>query len=229
MINIENVNFSFNEKAVLKDVSLSLLDASIIGLVGLNGAGKTTLLELIAGYLKPKSGEINFSEKGKPNELLAYLETNPFFYSNITGQEYLELLTFKNKKFDIEKWNTFFQLPLMDLIETYSSGMRKKLAFMGIMALDRKYILLDEPFNTLDMESVEVLKLLLVELKKKGKIIVITSHILETLTSTCDHLYYLLNGSIVGSYSKQQFPDLAEELLSITNNKYSQLIKDSFQ
>jgi ABC-2 type transport system ATP-binding protein len=228
MLDIEQINFSYSNKSVLADISISILDASIIGLVGLNGAGKTTLLEIIAGFLKPTSGKITFSEEGKHIDHIAYLETNPFFYPNITGQEYLELLTFNNKQFDIERWNSFFQLPLLDLIETYSSGMRKKLAFMGMMALNRKYLLLDEPFNTLDMESVEVLKLLLVELKKQGKVIIITSHILETLTSTCDHLYYLMNGEIEGSYTKQQFPDLAEELHSITKNKYSQLIKDSF-
>lgn len=229
MINIEQVSFAYKNKVVLREVSIELFEASIIGLVGLNGAGKTTLLEIIAGYIKPAHGAISFTESGKPNELIAYLETNPFFYPNITGHEYLELLTFKNKQFNIERLNSFFALPLHDLIDTYSSGMKKKLAFMGVMALDRKYILLDEPFNTLDMESVEVLKLILIELKKQGKIMIITSHILETLTTTCDHIYYLMNGEINGSYTKQQFPDLAKELLSITNNKYSHLIKENFR
>ena len=99
---------------------------------------------------------------------------------------------------------------------------------MGIMALDRDLILLDEPFNALDLESVEVVKLLLPNLKKQGKTIIITSHILSTLTDTCDSICYLENGNIKGNYSKQQFPGLTEELLNDTSNRFQTKIDDAF-
>jgi ABC-2 type transport system ATP-binding protein len=223
MVQIENLSFAYNKVPVLKDISLSIAKGAVLGLAGLNGAGKTTLLEIIAGYLKPITGSANVDQIK-----CSYLETQPFFYSNITGKEYLSFITGKDHSFSIEKWNDVFHLPLHELIENYSSGMKKKLAIMGIIALERELILLDEPFNALDLESVEIVKLILPILKKQGKTIIITSHILSTLTDTCDSICYLENGSIKGIYSKQQFPGLAEELLSDTSNRFQTKIDDAF-
>lgn len=223
MVQIENLNFAYNKAPVLKDISMSIVKGVVLGLAGLNGAGKTTLLEIVAGYLKPNSGTVNVDQLK-----CAYLETQPYFYSNITGKEYLNFIVGNNHSFNVEKWNDVFHLPLHELIENYSSGMKKKLAIMGIIALERDLILLDEPFNALDLESVEILKLILPILKKQGKSIIITSHILSTLTDTCDSICYLENGSIKGIYSKQQFPGLAEELLSDTSNRFQTKIDDAF-
>jgi ABC-2 type transport system ATP-binding protein len=223
MVQIENLEFAYNKIPVIKNLSLTINKGTVLGLAGLNGAGKTTLLEIIAGYLKPSSGNIVTQAMN-----CAYLETQPFFYSNITGSEYLAFIVGENQSFNIQKWNDIFHLPLNELIENYSSGMKKKLAIMGIMALDRDLILLDEPFNALDLESVEIVKLLLTNLKKQGKTIIITSHILSTLTDTCDSICYLENGSIKGNYTKQQFPGLTEELLNDTSNRFQTKIDDAF-
>lgn len=100
---------------------------------------------------------------------------------------------------------------------------------MGIIALNRELILLDEPFNALDLESVEIVKLILPALKQQGKTILITSHILSTLTDTCDKICYLENGSIRGIYTKQQFPGLSEELLADASNRFQTKIEAAFQ
>lgn len=223
MLQINNLNFAYNKNQVLINLNLSIDKASVFGLAGMNGAGKTTLLELIAGYLKPSSGKII-----RLNNNCAYLETQPFFYSTITGYEYLSFVAGNHSQFSIEKWNDVFRLPLNELIDNYSSGMKKKLAIMGIISLDRDLILLDEPFNALDLESVEILKLILPTLKQQGKSIIITSHILSTLTDTCDSICYLENGGIKGVYSKQQFPGLAAELLADASKRYQTKIADAF-
>ena len=107
MVQIENLNFAYNKAPVLKDISMSIVKGVVLGLAGLNGAGKTTLLEIVAGYLKPNSGTVNVDQLK-----CAYLETQPYFYSNITGKEYLNFIVGNNHSFNIEKWNNIFHLPL---------------------------------------------------------------------------------------------------------------------
>lgn len=224
MIQLTNLSFAYQNNLVLKNLSIAIPQGEIFGLAGMNGAGKTTLIEIIAGYLKSYEGTIELASKS-----IAYLETQPFFYSNITGKEFLAFISANNSEFSVEKWNEVFRLPLLELIDNYSSGMKKKLAIMGILSLDRELILLDEPFNALDLETVEIVKLILPTLKKQGKTVIITSHILSTLTDTCDKICYLDNGNIRGIYTKQQLPGLAEELLADASNRFQNKIEDAFK
>src|SRR5690606_16503530 len=134
-----------------------------------------------------------------------FLETEYFFYSYMKGREYLELLSAKNDHFDIEKWNGIFELPLHELIDTYSTGMKKKLAFLGVLALDRPVLILDEPFNGVDVESNEKLFQILLRLKNTGKIILLSSHILSSLTGICDKISCLEEGTFLKTYSQGEF------------------------
>ena len=113
---------------------------------------------------------------------------------------------------DIEKWNKLFELPLFDYVENYSTGMKKKLAFIGIIAMDRSILILDEPFNGVDIESNEKLLQLLVRLKSTNKIIIITSHIIESLTRICDRISLIEHGLIKTTFEKNEFPILEKEL-----------------
>ncbi|WP_276516949.1 ATP-binding cassette domain-containing protein [Ornithobacterium rhinotracheale] len=102
MIKIDRLNKNFGNNEVLKDISLEFLEGNIYGIVGENGAGKTTLFRCIAG-LESYSGEILSENKPLKNHL-GYLETEPFFYSRITGKEYIQLLcNARNKKVNIDE------------------------------------------------------------------------------------------------------------------------------
>ncbi|RLD52853.1 MAG: hypothetical protein DRJ05_17045, partial [Bacteroidetes bacterium] len=104
MIIIEKLNVSYGkEKLVLKDLSASLPEGKIHGIVGLNGSGKTTLLNTMFGLMKYSSGTIMYGEIFLNKKDISYLVTENYFYPNITGNEYLSL--FKNVNFDTEKWN----------------------------------------------------------------------------------------------------------------------------
>lgn len=205
MIYVNDISFSYPGKTVLTNLSWTLECAQIHGLVGLNGSGKTTLLNVIAGYNKMEKGEILWQAKKLHHSSLSFLETENFFYSRIKGQEYLQLFSKNSKAFDIESWNKVMELPLNSLAENYSNGMKKKLAFTGLLALNRDVVLLDEPFNGLDMDSVEKMKKIILLLKERGKTIIITSHIFESLKSICDTLSYLDNGAIARVYKKDEF------------------------
>ena len=211
MIIIDNLTVSYQyEKNVLSGLKINLETDKIHGLVGLNGAGKTTLLNTIFGLIKQTAGTINFNNQKINKKQIGYLETENFFYSDITGNEYISL--FENKSFELENWNEIFELPLNALIENYSTGMKKKLALLGILKLDKPILILDEPFNGLDLETCKVLQLIILRLKEKGKMIIVTSHILESLTTICDEIHYLENGEIKFSKNKDDFHNLENEI-----------------
>jgi ABC-2 type transport system ATP-binding protein len=191
MLKISDINVKYGEHSVLENFSFQGNEGKIYGLMGLNGSGKTTLIKAICGIVPLEKGKIEFDNRDIRLSDIGYLETANYFYSKITGEEYLKIIKWKHPDFDIEKWNAIFELPLNELIETYSSGMKKKLAAIGVFALERPLLLLDEPFNNLDMETNQVLNNVIKQFKEKGKIIILTSHILETLTGICDEIHYL--------------------------------------
>lgn len=205
MLSIDQVTFSYDDTPVLDQLSLELETGSIHGILGPNGSGKTTLLNILAGRLTPDAGCVHFKEDPLTHRAIAYLETTPHFYPLITGGEYLHLFSRQNLDFNIQKWNELFELPLNQLIESYSSGMKKKLALMGIIALDRPVMLLDEPFNNLDVESNQFVARLLRLFAQKNKIVLLTSHVIEVLTSMTDYIHLLQGGQIIDAIPEQAF------------------------
>ncbi|HKK63659.1 MAG TPA: ATP-binding cassette domain-containing protein [Bacteroidales bacterium] len=208
MLKIKSVNFSYGEEQVLDDLSLEFKAGNIHGVLGANGAGKTTLFQIIYGLLTPSKGDVIFSDNNVDTSQIGYLETEPRFYPYMKGAEYIDLLSHRSPSFDVDIWNEVFKLPLNKLIDTYSTGMKKKVALLGIISQDKPILLLDEPFNGLDLESVENLNLILKELKKENKIIVLTSHILEVLKINCDKISFLYKGSVQKTFSKSGFQDI---------------------
>jgi ABC-2 type transport system ATP-binding protein len=151
MITIENLVVSYHKgQNIIDSLNLDLSDNTINGIVGLNGAGKTTLLNSIFGLIAIDSGVIKCSDRKISKKEISFLETENYFYSNITGREYLSL--FKNPVYDADKWNQLFLLPLATIVDDYSTGMKKKLALMAILKQDKPIMILDEPFNGLDIE-----------------------------------------------------------------------------
>lgn len=216
MLEIINLSFSYSKSLVIDQLDWSPGPGLVHGLVGMNGAGKTTLFRLITGGLISKKGNIIF--KGKPIDYsdCGMMETHPIFYPMITGREYLQIFTLKNKHFDIDKWNAVFNLPLNEVVDNYSTGMQKKLSLMGIMALNRPLLILDEPFNGLDFEAIKITQRILQRLSESGKTIIVSSHIPETLIQICDTLSMMDNGKIAFQLDRQDFDKfeaLSENLL----------------
>lgn len=212
MVEIKNLAVSYGANKVLKDVHLTFEQGMIHGVLGINGAGKTTLFNTIYGFKKPDQGSAQFQNRMIENGDIGFMETSCYFYPLMTGMEYLKLLGVENKSFDIQKWNELFELPLHEYVQNYSTGMKKKLAFIGMMGMDRPIMILDEPFNGVDIESNEKLLQLLIRLKSTNKIIIIASHIIESLTRICDRINLLENGVIKTTYEKEDFPILEKEL-----------------
>jgi ABC-2 type transport system ATP-binding protein len=224
MFTINNLTVKYEKKSVLSDLSLKIGIGSIYGIVGYNGAGKTTLLNSIFGLLAVPRDKFTYNGKILLRTQIAYLEAHNFFYSNITGRDYLKLFRQKNANFNIELWQNIFNLPLDDLIENYSTGMKKKLALLGVLSLDKELIILDEPFNGLDVESVAVLQIIIQKLIDKNKTIIITSHIVETLTAICDSIALLKEGTIQRVYNDTDFNELTRSINDEMKEKYNLMI-----
>jgi ABC-2 type transport system ATP-binding protein len=211
MLDLHSIHFSYDEVEILKGISLQLESGKIHGLAGMNGSGKTTLLQVIYGLLKPQNGDIRF--KGKPIQMqeTVYLEAGNYFYHRLTTRETLQLFSVANPGFEIDRWLKVFSLSGKEFTEDLSTGMRKKLAILCALAKDQELMLLDEPFNGLDMESVMVLHAVLKELRKKGKTILITSHILETLLENCDSIQTFAEGRILQSYRPDEYEQMKKD------------------
>ena len=130
MIKLKNLSKKYNKDLILNQLNEQFQLGMTYGIVGLNGAGKTTFFNLLSKVLKPTNGEIFLNDRPLSLKDISYLETDNFFYSSITGNEYLKIFKQTNIDFGLESIQQFFNLPLDDLIETYSTGMKKKLALL---------------------------------------------------------------------------------------------------
>lgn len=229
MIALNDINVSYDNHPVLQSLMLNLEEGKIHGLVGLNGSGKTTLLNALYGFVKPIRGAISRNDRKVSRKDFAFLETQNYFYPLITGREYLSIFTEQNRRFNLDNWTNLFALPLDELIETYSTGMKKKLALLAVFKLDRDVFLLDEPYNGLDLESTTVLKLILDEFRKEGKTIIVTSHVYETLVSVCDLIHHLEGGKICGTYQSDDFRTLGNQLTKAVEQRSASTIKNIFK
>ena len=215
MIKIKELSKLFGNKEVLKNLSMEFSTGNVYGIVGENGAGKTTLFRCIAG-LESYSGEI-ISDVMPLKNHLGLLLTEPFFFTMMTGREYIRLLCNARGKtnVDIDSKN-IFDLPLEQYASTYSTGMKKKLAITAILLQENEYFILDEPFNGVDIQSNIILTEIILKLKELHKIVIISSHIFSTLSDTCDEIHLLRKGEQIKSVNKTGFKDLEQEMKEIT-------------
>lgn len=223
MIKINGLNKKYGKNEVLKNISMNFEKGNIYGIVGENGAGKTTLFRCIAG-LESYDGEI-ISEITPLKNHLGLLLTDPFFFSKITGREYIKLLCNARGKTNINiDSKNIFDLPLNQYASTYSTGMKKKLAITAVLLQDNKYFVLDEPFNGIDIQSNIILSEIILKLKELNKIVLISSHIFSTLSDNCDEIHLLRKGEQVKSVQKEEFKNLEQEMKTcIIGNRIEKL------
>ena len=205
MIKIKNLTKIYDENKILDGISITFEEGKIYGIVGKNGSGKSVLLKTICGFIRPDKGEILFDninivkKQTFPPETGAMFE-NSGFIPNISGFENLKLLASINNIISEEE--ILKSVDIVNLKEDinnkyykYSLGMRKKLGICQAIMENQKYIILDEPFNGIDDESLKKIKIQLNKIKE-NKIIIISTHIKEDIEKLCDEVYKISNGKI---------------------------------
>lgn len=212
MLEFKNFSKSYgkgNRKAV-DNLNLIIEDGDIFAFVGHNGAGKTTTLKAACGILAFSEGDIlidGISIKDNPiacKQKIAYLPDNPDLYEFLKGIDYLNFIcdvynVDVNREELIKKYSDLFELTgfLGNTINTYSHGMKQKLAIIGSLIHEPKVLLLDEPFVGLDPESTIKLKQIMKELTKEGTCIFFSTHVLEVAEKLCNKVAVIKNGKLV--------------------------------
>ena len=211
MLKIENLNKSFGDKLVLKNINLEIEDGDIFAFIGKNGSGKTTTIKCIVGLLEFESGLIKLDGLDNKNDELifkkniAYIPDNPELYEFMSGYEYLNFiaqaydLDYKIKKDRIYKYSEIFGIKnvLVDSIQTYSHGMKQKLAIISALIHKPKLLILDEPFVGLDPTATHFLKEEFKNLCSEGSSIFFSTHVLEVAQNLCNKVAILKDGEIL--------------------------------
>lgn len=211
MLELKQLSKKYSKKIALDDVTYNFLPSKVYGVVGENGAGKTTLFKCIAGMESYEGSIISPYENIKNH--IGYLDTNPVFLSYITGWEYLKLLcTAKHIATENFEEQNLFNLPLNQYAETYSTGMKKKLALMGVLLRKNEIVILDEPFNGVDIQSNIIIAELVKELKALHKTVLISSHIFSTLSESCDEILLLSKGKVIKNVEKDDYAALEKSM-----------------
>ncbi len=227
MLNIDQLTISYGRSIAVDALSLRIPTGEIHGIAGLNGAGKTSTLNCIFGFVRQQAGSISWNDSTKLHAVSAYLESNNYCYPGITGEEYLSLFSGNNDR--ITRWNALLKLPLNQAVDGYSSGMKKRLALAATLLLNKALVLMDEPFNALDMEGVEILRVVLKQLKAQGTTVLITSHILETLTQSCDVIHLIDKGKLKASYQQEDFGKLEVYIRSQACRQWDEQVRELIQ
>ncbi|QNL22680.1 ATP-binding cassette domain-containing protein [Hyphobacterium sp. CCMP332] len=218
MIRIKDLYFSYKKNAeVLKGIELQWESGRIHGLMGSNGSGKSTLFYCIKGLRKDYSGEISLEKEPGENPKLtdseiAFLPAENYFYPRMMASEYLHFFTLNNPNFEPAHWLEIMDLPGSGIVDNFSTGMKKKLAIIGCMGLDKAILILDEPFNGLDAESFQLVQEILLQENKKGKTIILSSHISSSLKEICQDIAYLEDGRIKSIFQAKDFTSMDAQL-----------------
>ena len=226
MLEVQNLHKAYGNHQVLKGVNLTLRPGAIHGLVGANGAGKTTLINCLYGLESGFTGSVANTAGTSVRDHTGLLPYEPYFYPRLTGREYLEFCLQARGRpvVDFADWNQVLELPLDQYAEEYSAGMRKKLALLALLVQQFDYLILDEPFNGLDLEANLLIKALLQRLRDRGTGILLTSHVLGALTETADEITVLVDGRVQRHYEAAEFSTLEADLLEGLHREKLQLL-----
>ncbi len=199
MIRVEHVALELKKHKLLNDINLQVNAGEIVGLVGCNGSGKTMIMKCICGFQTAFTGTIRVNEKelGRdidfPNDIGLVIET-PGFMPYYSGYKNLKILANLRDMIDDAQIKKSMDLVGLDWklrlpVRKYSLGMRQRLGIAQALMENPSILVLDEPFNGLDKQMSAKIRSLLLEEKKRGKCILISSHNSFDIEVLCDRVY----------------------------------------
>ena len=212
-LSIESLTVLRGGRRVLENCSITLRVGQVHAVVGHNGAGKTTLFDTLFGFLTRHSGHVQLGARALLPSDVAYMTTALELYPGLTGREVLVLFGHGALAPVTLRQATALDIPVDDLIDSYSYGTLRKLALVGVLSLRRPVLLLDEPFEALDVVSRRIVRHLLRGASEQGQTVIFSAHELESLASFCDTVSLLQSGAVQGQYPALTMPQL-EALLA---------------
>lgn len=223
MIEINNLGKCYGEEWVLKDINLKMKPGEIHGIIGRNGSGKTMLMKAVCGFITPTEGEVAVSGKIIGSQVdfaqsIGVIIETPYFLPYFSGYKNLKNLADIRKI--IGKEEIYQAMTAVGLqpeskkrVGKYSLGMRQRLGIAQAVMENPDILVLDEPMNGLDEEGVQDIRKLLLELKEKGKTVILATHNRDDIRLICDNIYEMEKGRMVRQYSDMKEINFKEPLL----------------
>lgn len=225
MLELRRVTKTFSGIAAVDDVSFSARPGEVTGYLGPNGSGKSTTMKMITGLIDMTYGQILF--EGKPiqddiiayKRLMGYVPEEPYLYNHLSGAEYLIMVAqLRNLLARESSERIDGLLRLLSLyddrhasIAGYSKGMRQKVLIAAALMHNPELILLDEPFSGLDVGTSLVLRSLIQVLAARGKVVLFSSHELDTVERVCSHVVILHRGKLVADDTIEHLRSLMKQ------------------
>ncbi len=203
MLQVRNLVKLYKENQGVSDVSFTLKKGQVCAVVGHNGSGKSTLFKLMLGLISPDAGEIKTSYNNKTS--MGYLPENRSVIADLKTEELIDFLgelkgmNESSRSIQIEYWLN--ELQCKDLVgkrlKQCSKGNQQKIQLICSLIHNPDIIILDEPFSGLDLENTRLFQKIIIQLKKQGKCILLSSHRFEDIEHLCDYLLVLRNSRVV--------------------------------
>jgi ABC-2 type transport system ATP-binding protein len=229
ILELNNITKHYKTVTALNNVSFSVPEGSVYGILGPNGSGKTTLLGIILDILKPSSG--SFLLLGKPadaevrKQIGTLLET-PNFYHYLSGEKNLRIAAhIKEKGFNeidnvLQKVNLYQRK--QSKFNTYSLGMKQRLAIASCLLGDPQVLIFDEPTNGLDPNGIAEIRELIQRLAAEGKTIIMASHLLDEVEKVCTHVAIIKNGNLLTAGSVDEVL-VTDEIIEVSSDNLTAL------
>lgn len=237
MLEIRHFSKSYgNDKLAADDVNITVESGDIYGFIGHNGAGKSTTIRAAVGVLDFTDGDIyidGHSVKDEPMEckrVTAYIPDNPDLYENLTGIQYLNFIadvfeiSANDREERVKKYADAFEITdsLGDAINSYSHGMKQKLAIISALIHEPKLLVLDEPFVGLDPKATFTLKEIMHEMCENGTAIFFSTHVLDVAEKLCNKVAIIKQGKIIAAGTMEELTEghsLEEAFLEVVSHE----------
>jgi ABC-2 type transport system ATP-binding protein len=217
-LELVDLDKKFGSTWAVQGLSLRIRAGEFYALLGPNGAGKTTTLRMVAGLLRPDAGTARIfgvdvaAEPERTKRVLAWVPDEPLLYDKLRGLEYLEFVAglwgmdaaeAEGQAQRLLQWLGLWQ-QRNDYTETYSKGMRQKLALAGALIHQPRLLILDEPLTGLDAAAARQVKDLLKNIVREGATVVLTTHILEVAERLAERIGIIASGRLIAEGSLEQ-------------------------
>lgn len=238
VIQVDHLTKDYGYNRGVFDVSLEVHQGEVYGFLGPNGAGKTTTIRHIMGFSRPQSGSTfvnrldSWKHASEIQTILGYLPGEIALPENLTGNQFIEMMAKLRRVKDMSYTNKLidkFELEPSNNLKRMSLGMKRKLAIVVAFMHDPDVLVLDEPTSGLDPLMQKVFIDFIHEEKKRGKTILLSSHIFSEIEATCDKISIIKDGKIVSTFIADELRNPEEKtykLEFITNEAFQKLYKE---
>jgi ABC-2 type transport system ATP-binding protein len=238
MLTVEGLVKKYNKQNAVNNITFSLDGGEVVGLLGPNGAGKSTTMKCIVGLLRKTAGEISIGGNDhlsvEAKKLFSYIPETPHVYDLLTVKEHLQFIA---QAYSVKNW----QEKASELMEVYelddkqdklgrdlSKGMRQKVSICCALLPDPQLLFFDEPMIGLDPKAIKNTKRIFNELKAKGKTILVSTHLIDSVETIADRIMIMKDGNIIGNdtlanlksaFSKDNDSSLEDLFLELTKDE----------